>query len=241
LPDGDEGAAPAKAEGEALAALPQIESLRRDLEAAFAEIDETRNEAARLQDERDEAIRATDEVRLELQAEVESARDETFEVQGRVDEMQRELNDARDEARDEAMRLTEEIDDLRRQLDERTEEVRRLRDRLDEFSDEIKHSQPPPPGPVSELDAARREVKWLRQQLIETKRKMSAKAGPTDGKSSAGKPSAGKPPAGKSPWRPPPRRAAGEAGGAEKAAEVSRADGVSEGSLEAPKVPEING
>lgn len=153
----------------------QLEALRNELELAFAEVDETRQEAARLQEERDEAIRANDEVRLELQGEIERARDETFEVQQRLDEALRELNDARDEARDEAMRLTEELDELRRERDERTEEVRKLREKLDELEIEVKHSNPPPAEAGSELDAARREVKWLRQQLIEAKRKMSNK------------------------------------------------------------------
>lgn len=154
-------------------AIEQIEKLRDELQAAFREIDETRVEAARLQDERDEAIRATDDVRVELQAEIDAARDETFEVQTRLDELSRQLDDARDEARDEALRLNEVIDDTQRQLDERNEEVHRLRARLEDGADEVKHSQPPPPRPASELEAARREVKWLRQQLIVAKRQIS--------------------------------------------------------------------
>jgi chromosome segregation ATPase len=155
------------------ALVRQVESLRAELEAAFAEIDETRAEAARLQEERDDAIRQSDDVRAELQGEIDAARDDTFEVQSKLDSVIRELDDVRDEARDQAMGLTEEIDDLRRSLDERTEEVRRLRARLGNSSDEVQHSRPPPPGPATELDAARREIKWLRQQLIEAKRQAS--------------------------------------------------------------------
>jgi chromosome segregation ATPase len=156
----------------------KVEHLRTELEAAYAEIDETRAEALRLQDERDEAIRHSDDIRIELQSEIDRARDETFEVQTQLDALSRQLDDARDEARDEAMSLTEEIDELRRQLDERTEEVRRLRERLGHGEEgEVQHSRPPPAGPTTELGAARREIKWLRQQLIEAKRQVS-KSGP---------------------------------------------------------------
>jgi uncharacterized coiled-coil DUF342 family protein len=157
----------------------QLDHLRAELGAAFSEIDETRAEAMRLQDERDEAIRGLDDIRIEMQGEVDGARDETFEVQTKLDTMIRQLDDARDEARDEALSLTEELDELRRELDERTEEVRRLRGRLGEASDEVQHSRPPPPGPSTELGTARREIKWLRQQLIEAKRQAS-KGGPKE-------------------------------------------------------------
>lgn len=169
---------PASESGGNADAEGKVEHLRAELEAAFAEIDETRAEAVRLQEERDEAIRHSDDVRIELQSEVDRARDETFEVQTQLDSLSRQLDDARDEARDEAMSLTEEIDELRRQLDERTEQVRRLRERLGNGAEEeVQHSRPPPAGPTTELGAARREIKWLRQQLIEAKRQVS-KGGP---------------------------------------------------------------
>jgi chromosome segregation ATPase len=205
-------------DGEGLVPSEQaFHALRTELEAAFAEVDETRGQAARLQEERDEAIRATDDVRLELQGEIEAARDETFEVQTRLDALVRQLDDARDEARDEAMRLTEEIDDLRRQLDERTEEVRRLRGRMDDSMDEVKHSRPPPPGASSELDSARREIKWLRQQLIELKRKMSKNPVPEAQR-------------GRSVWKPSARSVEGNNG-----------EGQGEGVHKAPSIPEVGG
>src|SRR6188508_1181723 len=56
----------------------RLDSLEQALEAANAEIDETRADALRLQEERDEAIRANDDLRLELMNQLESARDEAF-------------------------------------------------------------------------------------------------------------------------------------------------------------------
>lgn len=166
----------------------RLEALRAELEGAFTEIDETRAEAARLQEERDEAIRANDDLRVELQGEIDAARDETFEVQTKLDATLTALDDAHDEARDDAMRLTEELDELRRKLDERTEEVRRLRERLGQGSDEVIHSRPPPAGADTDLDTARREIKWLRQQLIEAKRQASKGGGvPTSRTKSAWK------------------------------------------------------
>lgn len=154
-------------------ALAQIETLRTELEAAFAEVDEARSAAAVLQDERDAAIREADDVRLELQAEIAAARDETFEVQTRLDAALRSLDDAHDEGRDEALRLNEELDEVKRALDERNAEVLRLRRRLGEGTANAPHSLPPPSTASTELEATRREVKWLRQQLIDAKRQAS--------------------------------------------------------------------
>ncbi|HEU5077343.1 MAG TPA: hypothetical protein VFU02_24295 [Polyangiaceae bacterium] len=109
---------------------PELHELQQALAAANAEIDETRADAQRLQEERDDAIRATDDVRLELLSELESARDETFQLETRLDEAHRLLEDARDQARDEVLRLTEELADLRAELDTRNGEIQRLRTRL---------------------------------------------------------------------------------------------------------------
>lgn len=109
---------------------PELEALQQALDAANAEIDETRADALRLQEERDDAIRATDDIRLELMSEIESARDETFQLETRLDEAHRLLEDARDQAQGEMLRLTEEIGDLRAELGAQGDELQRLRARL---------------------------------------------------------------------------------------------------------------
>jgi len=108
----------------------ELAELQRALEAANAEVDETRADALRLQEERDDAIRATDDIRLELMNELESARDETFQLENRLDEAQRLLDDARDQAQSELQRLSEELTDLRVEFEAQNEELRRLRARL---------------------------------------------------------------------------------------------------------------
>jgi hypothetical protein len=152
----------------------EIARLKDLLEAAYAEADETRSDAARLQAELDDAVRAADDVRLEIQLEVDAARDDAFRIQSQLDETNRLLEDARDQARDEAFRFNEELDDARRTLDERLAEVRRLRQRLSELDAAPRNSLPPPPPPSSlELEAARADGQLLRKQLIEAKRELS--------------------------------------------------------------------
>lgn len=113
----------------------ELEELQARLAAAFAEVDEARLVAARLQEELDEAIRASDDVRHELQADLDAARDETFELQRKLDATLTALDDARDAGRDEAVRLNEELDEVQRQLDERTNEMRRAREHLAAMSE----------------------------------------------------------------------------------------------------------
>jgi hypothetical protein len=149
------------------------DELKQLLEAAYAEIDDTRADASRLQDERDEAIRAVDDVKLEAYSEVEKARDEAFQIQTELDETHRLLEDARDASRDRTLEFAEELDQARRSLDERNEEVRRLRGRLSELTEEARHSRPPPPPASGDLLQAREEAQTLRRQLIEAKREMS--------------------------------------------------------------------
>ena len=151
----------------------QIVGLQQSLESAYAEVDETRRDAARLQEERDEAIREVDDVRVELYAQIDLARDESIDIQTQLDEASRSLEDARDEARNEAYRLNEELDEVRRELDDRNDEVGRLRERLAELTEEARLSQPPPPAAALALDAARNEIKSLRKQLIDSKRELS--------------------------------------------------------------------
>lgn len=120
----------------------RLDSLEQALDAANAEIDETRADALRLQEERDEAIRANDDLRLELMNQLESARDEAFQLETRLDETERLLEDTKDEKRDETLRLTEELNELRREFTACTEEVRRLRARLSSYV--VEPSRPPP-------------------------------------------------------------------------------------------------
>ena len=172
----DSGSAPVS--GMAGNTRQQIDALKQALGAASAEIEETRADATRLQEERDDAIRAIDDTRVELLGEVEAARDEAFRLETQLDEANRLLEDTRDQARDEACRFNEELSDARRELDERNEEVRRLRARLASHvssssnAAEIKASHPPPPPSALELEKARREAQQLRQQLLETKREV---------------------------------------------------------------------
>ncbi|HEY6724331.1 MAG TPA: hypothetical protein VI197_09870 [Polyangiaceae bacterium] len=109
---------------------PELEALQQALDAANAEIDETRADALRLQEERDDAIRATDDVRLELMSELESSRDETFQLESQLDEVHRLLEDVRDQTQGEVLRLTEELGDLRAELAAKNDEIQRLRARL---------------------------------------------------------------------------------------------------------------
>ncbi len=148
----------------------RIQSLQRQLEDSYAEVDETRAEACRLQEELDDAIRSADDQRLEVYRDVEKARDESFELQLKLDETKRELDDARDDAREAQFRSSEELDSARRELDDRRDEVRRLRDRLGEIDG---HSRPAPPPVNVELDGARSEIQRLRRQLVEAKRELS--------------------------------------------------------------------
>lgn len=152
----------------------EIARLKDLLEAAYAEADETRADAARLQAELDEAVRAADDVRLAVQLDVDAARDDAFRIQTQLDETNRLLEDARDQARDEAFRFTEELDEARRTLDERVAEVRRLRERLSTLDAAPRNSLPPPvPAGSLDLDAARADNQLLRKQLIESKRELS--------------------------------------------------------------------
>jgi uncharacterized coiled-coil DUF342 family protein len=153
--------------------VEQIEALQQALDAATAEVEETRVDASRLQEERDEAIRAIDDAHIELMSEVESARDDCFQLETRLDEAQRLLEDARDQARDEADRFNEELSEARRELDERNEEVRRLRARVASHVTETMTSRPPPPPADKELERARSEAQRLRQQVIATKRDLA--------------------------------------------------------------------
>jgi chromosome segregation ATPase len=127
---------------------PELEALQQALDAANAEIDETRADALRLQEERDDAIRATDDVRLELMSELESARDEAFQLETRLDEAHRLVEDARDQARSEVQRLTEELSDLRAELAARNDELQRFRERLS-----IQTGSATRPGPLPRRSA----------------------------------------------------------------------------------------
>lgn len=108
---------PSEAEWEA-----QSRALETQVEAAVSEAEATREDAIRLQGERDDALRAADDVRLQLHGELDSARDELLEVQSQVDELHRLLEDARDHARDQEYALREELAELRGQLERVGEE-----------------------------------------------------------------------------------------------------------------------
>lgn len=141
-------------------ASSRLEALQQALAAADAEVDETRADALRLQEERDDAIRATDDLRLDLLSQLEGARDEAFQLETRLDEATRLLEDTRDQARDETLGLREELLEVRRELvevrrelvevrrerDAGNEEVRRLRARLSSY---VVESGRPPPLPKS--------------------------------------------------------------------------------------------
>lgn len=153
-------------------ATPQLADVRRLLEEAYAELDETRAAVSRLEEERDQALAAADDVRVQIYTQVESARDEAITLQAQLDDAGRQLEEAQDRARDEAIELTARLDDAKRELDERRGEVTRLRARLSEL-EEVKNSRPPPPLVSEELIKAREENQTLRKELIDAKRALS--------------------------------------------------------------------
>jgi hypothetical protein len=151
----------------------QIASLQRELEAAYAEIDETRADTAHLQAQRDDALRAGDDVQVHACARVEAALDQAFQLQTDLDAANRLLEDERDAARDASLAAARELDAVRRELDVRNVEVRQLRDRPAELTEEAPGGVPPPPTATQELQAARDEVQRLRQRLIDNRRELS--------------------------------------------------------------------
>ena len=94
----------------------EIRELCAELDEANAEIEGTRADAIRLQGERDDALRATDDLRLQLLSELEAARDENIRLQAQLDEALRTVEDNRDQAREEQLRLIEELDALHQEL-----------------------------------------------------------------------------------------------------------------------------
>ncbi|MGC4092526.1 MAG: hypothetical protein QM756_32540 [Polyangiaceae bacterium] len=149
----------------------RILALQESLQAAYAEVDDTRADAMRLQEERDSAIREINDLKFDFEKQIETARDEGSALQWQLDETQRKLADASDQARDDAYRTSESLDEVRRQLDERNEEVRSLRARLMTLDEEIQ-SRPPPAAGI-ELENARKEAQLLRRSLIDSKRELA--------------------------------------------------------------------
>jgi hypothetical protein len=94
----------------------QKRELRSELDAANAEIEETRADAIRLQGERDDALGEADDMRLRILSEIGAARDEAIQVQAQLDEALRMVDDGRDRAREEQRRLVEELDALHQEL-----------------------------------------------------------------------------------------------------------------------------
>jgi hypothetical protein len=90
--------------------------LRSELAAANAEIEATRADAIRLQGERDDALCAADDVRLQILSEIGAARDEAIQVQAQLDDALRMVDDGRDQAREEQLRFVEELDALHQKL-----------------------------------------------------------------------------------------------------------------------------
>lgn len=150
-----------------------IATLREQLENAYREVDESRADGWRLQEERDEAVRTTDDLRIELLGQLDATRDEAARLQLALDDANRALEDARDEAREEQSRLVEELQAARNECDERRAEVVRLRERLESAQSDYRASVPPPPAQSDELELARAEAKVVRKQLIDTKRELS--------------------------------------------------------------------
>jgi chromosome segregation ATPase len=94
-------------------------ALQRQLEAAQAELEAMRVDALQVQAERDRALAAVDDVRLELLSELEAARDEAIDLQTRLDDAEQRAEQIRDEADGEVYRLNEELHELRQQLERR--------------------------------------------------------------------------------------------------------------------------
>ena len=167
----------ATGDGELRQSLTQAEehiaTLREQLENAYREVDESRADGWRLQEERDEAVRTTDEIRIELLTELDATRDESAKLQLALDDAKRAVEDNRDEAREETSRLLEELESAKNECDERRAEVVRLRERLEGVQTDYRASVPPPPPQSDELELARAEAKVVRKQLIDSKRELS--------------------------------------------------------------------
>jgi chromosome segregation ATPase len=98
---------------------PAADATGRQLEAVQAELEAIRADALQVQAERDRALVAVDDVRVELMPELEAARDEAIDLQARLDDEEQRADQIRDDADAEICRLNEEILELRQQLEQR--------------------------------------------------------------------------------------------------------------------------
>jgi DNA repair exonuclease SbcCD ATPase subunit len=161
---------PSSTDARLLEAAERIDQLAAQLETAYRELDESLKENVRLQGERDDAVQAVEEVRIELNHALDLARDDITRLELEAAETNRLLDDTRDRAREEQCRVLEELEAARRELDERREEVRLLLERVEE---ESPPTRLPLPTQAAELERARGEAKIARKQLVEAKREVA--------------------------------------------------------------------
>ncbi len=164
---------PSSTDARLLEAAERIDQLASQLENAFRELDETLKENVRLQGERDDAVQATEELRIDLTHALDLARDEITRLELEAAETNRLLDDTRDRAREDQCRVLEELEAAKRELDERHEELRQLRDGGAEGKPPSTRIGLPLPTQASELERARGEAKIARKQLVEAKREVS--------------------------------------------------------------------
>lgn len=149
----------------------RIIELQEALQEAYREVDGSRNDLARLEQERDEAISEVSDLRLDAQRRVEAALDEVARLSWQLDEARHRLEEARDDVRTQAARHSEELTEVQRELAERNDQVERLQTYVAELDHEV-HSRPPSSA-ANELEQARHEISELRRQLIQAKREQS--------------------------------------------------------------------
>jgi hypothetical protein len=163
---------PSSIDARLLEAAERIDQLASQLENAYREIDESLKENVRLQGELDDAVQATEELRIDLTHALDLARDDITRLELEAAETNRLLDDTRDRAREDQCRVLEELEAAKRELDERREEVRLLREGAEEEAASTRIGLPLPTQ-ASELERARGEAKIARKQLIEAKREVS--------------------------------------------------------------------
>lgn len=121
----------------------ELVTLQAQIDAAQVEVDETRLEAIKLQEERDDAIRATDDVRLEMSGEMEAALRKTEDMQLQLDHVRRLWEDDQE-------RSATELDAVNERLTEALGQLAEARAAL---------AQSIPAGQVAQLQAQNEELR----------------------------------------------------------------------------------
>ncbi len=87
----------------------ELRSTEERLESALAEVEETRRDAARLQEERDEALSASDMVQLDLKTELDAVQQQVVDGRLQLDHVRRLWEDDQERTHEELETLTERL------------------------------------------------------------------------------------------------------------------------------------